>query len=88
MSNDLPCDVDEIRTLFLFEKLSDEQLARLCRVGHVETVEAGWNTLVDLDLARARAALAAAPPQQRPQLYGDGHAGSRVVSALLEAFAA
>jgi UDP-GlcNAc3NAcA epimerase len=53
----------------------------------VETVEAGWNTLVDLDLSRARAALATAPPQQRPQLYGDGHAGSRVVSALLEAFA-
>jgi len=42
MSNDLPCDVDEIRTLFLFEKLSEEQLGRLCRVGHVETVEPGW----------------------------------------------
>jgi UDP-GlcNAc3NAcA epimerase len=54
----------------------------------VETVEAGWNTLVDLDLSRARAALATAPPQQRPQLYGDGQAGSRVVSALLNAFAA
>jgi hypothetical protein len=35
MSNDLPCEVDEIRTLFLFEKLSEEQLNRLCRVGHV-----------------------------------------------------
>jgi signal transduction histidine kinase len=44
MSDDFPCDVDEIRTLFLFEKLSDEQLTRLCRVGHVETVEAGWVT--------------------------------------------
>jgi signal transduction histidine kinase len=42
MSDDLPCDVDEIRTLFLFEKLSEEQLGRLCRVGHVETVEPGW----------------------------------------------
>ena len=42
MSNDLPCDVDEIRTLFLFEKLSEEQLDRLCRVGHVEAVEPGW----------------------------------------------
>jgi signal transduction histidine kinase len=42
MNNDLPCDVDEIRTLFLFEKLSDEQLARLCREGHIETVEPGW----------------------------------------------
>jgi signal transduction histidine kinase len=44
MSNDLPCDIDEIRTLFLFEKLNDEQLARLCREGHVETVEPGWVT--------------------------------------------
>lgn len=42
MSNSLPCDVDEIRTLFLFEKLSEEQLARLCREGHVEVVEPGW----------------------------------------------
>ena len=42
MSNDLPCDVDEIRTLFLFEKLSEEQLNRLCRVGHVEAIEPGW----------------------------------------------
>jgi signal transduction histidine kinase len=42
MNNDLPCDIDEIRTLFLFEKLSEEQLARLCREGHIETVEPGW----------------------------------------------
>ena len=42
MSNYLPCDVEEIRTLFLFEKLSDEQLGRLCREGHVEVVEPGW----------------------------------------------
>jgi signal transduction histidine kinase len=42
MSNDLPCDVEEIRTLFLFEKLNEEQLGRLCREGHVEEVEPGW----------------------------------------------
>ena len=53
----------------------------------VETVEAGWNTLVDLDLERARAALARASPGRRPQLYGDGHAGARVVTALKETFA-
>jgi UDP-GlcNAc3NAcA epimerase len=47
-----------------------------------ETVEAGWNTLVDLDAAAARAALAAPPPAHRPPLYGDGHAGERVVAAL------
>jgi UDP-N-acetylglucosamine 2-epimerase (non-hydrolysing)/UDP-GlcNAc3NAcA epimerase len=54
----------------------------------VETVQAGWNTLVDLDLERARAALTSAPPEQRPQLYGDGHAGSRVVAALIETLGA
>ena len=52
----------------------------------VETVEAGWNTLVDLDPAAARAALAVAPPEQRPPLYGDGRAGERVVAALQLAF--
>ena len=35
------CDPEELRTLFLFEKLSDEQLDRLCREGHVETFESG-----------------------------------------------
>jgi UDP-N-acetylglucosamine 2-epimerase (non-hydrolysing)/UDP-GlcNAc3NAcA epimerase len=53
----------------------------------VETVEAGWNTLVDLDLEAARAALAAPLPAERPQLYGDGHAGERVVAALEARFA-
>jgi UDP-GlcNAc3NAcA epimerase len=47
-----------------------------------ETVEAGWNTLVDLDAGAARAALAAPLPATRPPLYGDGHAGKRVVDAL------
>ena len=54
----------------------------------VETVEAGWNTLVDLDLERAKAALGAEPTEQRPRLYGDGQAGDRVVRALVERFAA
>jgi UDP-N-acetylglucosamine 2-epimerase len=49
----------------------------------VETVEAGWNVLVDLDAAAARAALERTPPSERPQLYGDGHAGQRVTDALL-----
>jgi signal transduction histidine kinase len=31
----------ELRTLFLFEKLSDDQLERLCQEGHVEIVEPG-----------------------------------------------
>jgi signal transduction histidine kinase len=37
----LPCSPGELRTLFLFEKLSDEQLAYLCREGHVEQAEPG-----------------------------------------------
>jgi UDP-N-acetylglucosamine 2-epimerase (non-hydrolysing)/UDP-GlcNAc3NAcA epimerase len=47
-----------------------------------ETVEAGWNVLVDLDAGAAMAALEREPPLDRPSLYGDGHAGARVVSAL------
>ena len=35
------CDPEELRTLFLFEKLTDEQLARLCREGREETFESG-----------------------------------------------
>ena len=52
----------------------------------VETVDSGWNTLVDLELEAARAALAAPLPAERPALYGDGLAGERVVAALAEAF--
>jgi UDP-N-acetylglucosamine 2-epimerase (non-hydrolysing)/UDP-GlcNAc3NAcA epimerase len=48
----------------------------------VETVEAGWNTLVDLDTGAALAALAREPPAQRPALYGDGHAAERCVEAI------
>lgn len=48
-----------------------------------ETVDAGWNTLVDLDAAAALAALEAPPPAERPALYGDGRAGERVVDALI-----
>jgi UDP-N-acetylglucosamine 2-epimerase (non-hydrolysing)/UDP-GlcNAc3NAcA epimerase len=48
----------------------------------VETVQAGWNVLVDLDAGAARAALARELPAERPQLYGDGHAAQRVVDAM------
>jgi UDP-GlcNAc3NAcA epimerase len=48
----------------------------------VETVHAGWNTLVDLDADAALAALQRKPPAQRPQLYGDGHAAERCVAAI------
>jgi signal transduction histidine kinase len=36
-----PCAASELRTLFLFEKLTDDQLDWLCREGRVELVEAG-----------------------------------------------
>ena len=34
------CLRDELRTLFLFEKLSDSQLDQLCADGHIETFPA------------------------------------------------
>ncbi|WCB97042.1 UDP-2,3-diacetamido-2,3-dideoxy-D-glucuronate 2-epimerase [Baekduia alba] len=48
----------------------------------VETVDAGWNVLVDLDLHSALTALRETPPAARPELYGDGRAGERVVAAI------
>jgi UDP-N-acetylglucosamine 2-epimerase (non-hydrolysing)/UDP-GlcNAc3NAcA epimerase len=48
----------------------------------VETVDAGWNTLVDLDAEAARAALQRPLPDAHPALYGDGDAGRRVAAAL------
>ena len=48
----------------------------------VETVAAGWNTLVDLDAGAALAALAAQPPSERPALYGDGQAAERCVQEI------
>ncbi|MGW4633423.1 ATP-binding protein [Nocardia sp. NPDC004415] len=37
----LICDPEELRTLFLFEKLDDEQLAQLCAVGEIVYIEPG-----------------------------------------------
>jgi UDP-N-acetylglucosamine 2-epimerase (non-hydrolysing)/UDP-GlcNAc3NAcA epimerase len=48
-----------------------------------ETVEAGWNVLADLDLDRVLEALERPRPAAPPaQVYGDGRAGERVVTAL------
>ena len=49
----------------------------------VETVDAGWNTLVDLDAAAAVAALERPPPEgASPDLYGAGRAAERVCDVL------
>jgi UDP-N-acetylglucosamine 2-epimerase len=48
----------------------------------VETVEAGWNVLVDLDREAALAALERRPPAERPELYGGGHAADRVCQVV------
>ncbi|MGI8945338.1 MAG: non-hydrolyzing UDP-N-acetylglucosamine 2-epimerase [Thermoleophilaceae bacterium] len=49
----------------------------------VETVAAGWNTLVGLDGEAALAAVAqAAPPTERPELYGGGRAAERICEVL------
>ncbi|MGH2897689.1 MAG: non-hydrolyzing UDP-N-acetylglucosamine 2-epimerase [Solirubrobacteraceae bacterium] len=48
----------------------------------VETVQTGWNVLVDLDAGAALAALDRPQPAARPELYGDGHAAARVVAAI------
>ncbi len=52
----------------------------------VDTVEAGANVLVDDDPALLAAGVAAARmPEERPQLYGDGHAAERVAASLAAA---
>jgi UDP-N-acetylglucosamine 2-epimerase (non-hydrolysing)/UDP-GlcNAc3NAcA epimerase len=49
----------------------------------VETIEHGWNVLVDLDVEAALSALARpAPSGQRPELYGGGHAADRICAVL------
>ena len=40
-SDPLTCSVDELRTLFLFEKLTEDQLRWLCERGRVELIEPG-----------------------------------------------
>jgi len=54
----------------------------------VETVELGWNVLVDADLTLLRETVErAAPTPTDATPYGDGHAAERVADALLDRLA-
>ena len=44
----------------------------------IETVSTGWNTLVGVDAAKFAAALAKPLPDERPPIFGDGHAAERI----------
>lgn len=52
----------------------------------VETVDAGWNTLVGADYDKITTALARdwVPPEQKPEPYGDGNAARAVRETLEE----
>ena len=47
-----------------------------------ETVDSGWNTLVDLSAERALEALSRAAPPEHPDLYRAGHAAAGIVAAI------
>jgi len=49
----------------------------------VETVEAGWNTLVGAESQKITPAVRSfTPASERPQLYGDGHAAAKCIELL------
>ncbi len=49
-----------------------------------ETVEAGWNCLAGTDAAKLAKAIASfSPTGNRPHFYGDGHASTKIVEAVL-----
>ena len=54
------------------------------RTEWVETVEAGWNTVVGSDAGRIAEAIRSFRPKgKRPDLYGDGHAAEKIAELLI-----
>jgi UDP-N-acetylglucosamine 2-epimerase len=47
-----------------------------------ETVSTGWNQLAGTDPASLQKAINTSPPNERPDLYGDGCAAPRIVESL------
>lgn len=52
------------------------------RTEMTETVDSGWNHVVDVDPGLVRRAMAMPRPTQRPEPYGDGHSAERIVDVL------
>ncbi len=50
----------------------------------VETVDAGWNTLVGVDADAFADALSRPAPAERPPIFGDGHAARRIAQIVAE----
>ena len=48
----------------------------------VDTVQAGWNTVVGVDADAFSAALARPRPRQRPPIFGDGDAARRIADEI------
>jgi UDP-GlcNAc3NAcA epimerase len=48
----------------------------------VDTVEAGWNTIVGVDPDAFAAALERPLPAERPPVFGDGHASQRIAEVV------
>jgi UDP-N-acetylglucosamine 2-epimerase len=49
-----------------------------------DTVRTGWNTIVGVDPDAFEAALATPLPEQRPAIFGDGHAARRIAQIVAE----
>jgi UDP-N-acetylglucosamine 2-epimerase len=50
----------------------------------VDTVQAGWNTVVGVDPDAFEAALDGQLPSERPAIFGDGHAARRIARIVAD----